>query len=295
MNIINVEHRSLRSEERAVSDPGRDRAAKTVLITGASSGIGRATALLFAERGWNVAATMRSPEKSDLGAKSQRIMLFKLDVTDEASIEAAVARVIAEFGAIDVIVNNAGYGLVGPFEAQTEAQIRRQFDTNLFGAMNVIRAALPHMRERKRGRIVNVTSVAGRMAMPLYSAYCATKWALEGFSEALWLELRQHSIKVKIVEPGFIKTDFFDRSRVAAKKPGLTAYDEFTAAVAPNLQAWEEAGAEPVVVARSIWRASTSIWPRLRYHPNGMLPVYGRGLVPGQLYVRIVRRLFNAW
>jgi NAD(P)-dependent dehydrogenase (short-subunit alcohol dehydrogenase family) len=238
---------------------------------------------------------MRSPETSDLGTKSERIKLFKLDVTDQASIDAAVAGVIAELGAIDVVINNAGYGLVGPFEAQTEAQIRRQFDTNLFGAMNVIRAVLPHMRERKRGRIVNVTSVAGRMAMPLYTAYCATKWALEGFSEALWLELRQHNIKIKIVEPGMVRTDFFDRSREVARKPGLTAYDEFIALVTPNLQVWEEAGAEPVVVAKSIWRASTSIWPRLRYQPNGMFPVYARGFVPGQLYVRIVRRLFNAW
>jgi NAD(P)-dependent dehydrogenase (short-subunit alcohol dehydrogenase family) len=286
---------SLTAEACALSNSEGNRAIKTVLITGASSGIGRATAELFAARGWNVAATMRTPEKSDLGAKSERIRLVKLDVTDPASIETAVADVIAQFGAIDVVVNNAGYGLVGPFEAQTEAQIRRQFDTNLFGAMNVIRAVLPHMRGRKSGRIVNVTSVAGRISMPLYSAYCATKWALEGFSEALWLELRQHNIKVKIIEPGMIRTDFFDRSRDVAKKPGLTAYDEFVELVSPNLKAWEDAGADPVVVARSIWRASTSIWPRLRYQPNGMFPVYARGFVPGHLYVRIVRRLFNAW
>jgi NAD(P)-dependent dehydrogenase (short-subunit alcohol dehydrogenase family) len=270
-------------------------AAKTVLITGASSGIGRATAELFASKGWNVAATMRSPEESDLGSASDRIKLFKLDVTDQASVDAAVRDVLSQFGAIDVVVNNAGYGLMGPFEAQTDAQIRRQFECNLFGVLNVTRAVLPHMRARQQGRIVNVGSAAGRMTIPLYSMYSATKWALEGFSEGLWLELRQHNIKVKIIEPGMIKTDFFERSREIASKPGLTAYDAFVEAVMPNIKAWEDAGAEPIVVARSIWRASTSIWPRLRYQPNATFTVWGRGWVPGHLYVRLIRRIFNAW
>lgn len=269
--------------------------AKTVLITGASSGIGRATAELFASRGWKVAATMRTPEKSNLAGVSDRIKLFKLDVTDPASVDRAVRDVIGACGKIDVVVNNAGYGLMGPFEAQTDAQIRRQFECNVFGVMNVIRAVLPHMRDRQEGRIVNVGSAAGRMTLPLYSMYSATKWALNGFSEALWLELRQHNIKVKIIEPGMIKTDFFERSREVATQPGLTAYDDFVDRVSPNLKAWEDAGADSDVVARSIWRASTSIWPRLRYQPNATLAVWARGWVPSQLYVRVVRRLFNAW
>ena len=268
---------------------------KTVLITGASTGIGRATVEYFAKRGWNVAATMRSPEKSDLDGLFPNIRVVRLDVTEPASIEASIAETIAAFGAIDVVVNNAGYGLMGPFEAQTDAQLRRQFETNVFGVMNVIRAVLPHMRERKGGRIINVTSLAGRMSLPLYSAYCSTKWAVEGFSEALWLELRQHNIKVKIVEPSFIKTDFFERSLEISSKPGLTAYDEFVANVAPNIKAWEEAAPGPEVVARSIWRAATSFWPRLRYHPAGTLAILGRSLVPGHLAVRIIRRIFNAW
>lgn len=267
---------------------------KVVLITGASVGIGRATALLFAERGWTVAATMRRPEESDLASLSGRIRLFPLDVTDQVSVDAAIARVIAECGQIDVVVNNAGYGLMGPFEAQTDAQIRRQFETNLFGVMNVTRAVLPHMRGRKQGRIVNVGSAAGRMTLPLYTAYCATKWALDGFSEALWFELRQHNIKVKIIEPGMVKTEFFDRREVAAKA-GLTDYDTFVKTVMPNLHLWEDSGVEPEVVARSIWRASTSIWPRLRYQPNAKFAVWPRGWIPGHLYVRVIRRLMNAW
>lgn len=268
---------------------------KTVLITGASSGIGRATAELFAANGWTVAATMRSPEKSDLASVSDRIKLFKLDVTDQASVDAAVREVLTQCGTIDVLVNNAGYGLMGPFEAQSDEQIRRQFECNVFGVFNVTRAVLPHMRERQQGRIVNVGSAAGRLTIPLYSMYSATKWALEGFSEGLWLETRQHNIKVKIIEPGMIKTDFFDRSREVANKPGLTAYDEYVSLVMPNLKAWEDAGADPQLVARSIWKASTSIWPRLRYQPNARFVVWARGWVPGQLAVRLVRRLFNAW
>ncbi len=269
--------------------------AKTVLITGASTGIGRAAALMFAEKGWNVAATMRSPEGNDLAAKSGNIQLFKLDVTDQVSVDTAVRDILARFGTIDVLVNNAGYGLMGPFEAQTDEQIRRQFETNVFGVLNVTRAVLPHMRERQQGRIVNVGSAAGRLTIPLYSMYAATKWALEGFSEGLWLELRQFNIKVKIIEPGMIKTDFFDRSREMAVKPGLTDYDTFVETVMPNIKAWEDAGASSDLVARDIWRASTSIWPRLRYQPNAKLAVWARGWVPGQLAVRLVRRLFNAW
>jgi short-subunit dehydrogenase len=268
---------------------------KTVLITGASSGIGRAAAELFAAKGWTVAATMRTPEKSDLATTSDRIRLFQLDVTDQASVDRAVADVIAQCGAIDVLVNNAGYGLMGPFEAQTDAQVRRLFECNVFGVMNVTRAVLPHMRGRKQGRIVNVGSAAGRIAIPLYSTYAATKFALEGFSEGLWLELRQHNIKVKLIEPGMVKTDFFDRSREVASKPGLTAYDDFITLVSPNIKAWEEAGAEPERVARDIWRASTSFWPRLRYQPHATLAVWSRGWIPGQFAVRLVRRIFNAW
>ncbi len=238
---------------------------------------------------------MRSPEKSDLASKSDRIRLFKLDVTDDASISAALQEVIQAFGKIDVLVNNAGYGLVGPFEAQSDEQIRRQFETNVFGLMKMCRAILPHMRELRAGRIINVASVAGRITIPLFSTYCSTKWAVEGFSEALWLETRQFNIKVKVIEPGMIKTDFFERSMELAKKPGLTAYDDFIAAVQPNLENWEKAAPGPEIVARDIYRAATSWWPTLRYQPNGRFAVFGRYLAPTWLCVRVVRRMFNAW
>ncbi|GAG77581.1 unnamed protein product, partial [marine sediment metagenome] len=164
---------------------------KTVLITGASTGIGRETAKYFQEKGWNVAATMRSPEKEEELTKLHNVICPKLDVTDEKSIVLAFEKTFKEFGNIDVIVNNAGYSLTGVFEAATTAQLQHQYDVNVFGVMNVVRAILPYFRERKSGSIVNVSSVGGKMTLPLYSMYQSTKWTVSGFSEALHIHCSQ--------------------------------------------------------------------------------------------------------
>jgi NADP-dependent 3-hydroxy acid dehydrogenase YdfG len=195
---------------------------KTVLITGASTGIGKATAQLFQQQGWNVVATMRSPEKSPELSDLPNVLCLPLDVTKADTIQAAIDRAIAEFGTIDVLINNAGYALIGAFEACDMADIRGQFETNVFGLMEVTRAILPHFRLRQQGILVNVASMGGRVAFPIYSPYHATKWAVDGFSESLQYELRQFNIKVKIIEPGAIKTDFYSRSISVAKKAGLT-------------------------------------------------------------------------
>ncbi len=239
---------------------------------------------------------MRSPEKSDLGRASDRIKLFKLDVTDQASVDGAVAEVMAQYGRIDALINNAGYGLVGLFEAMTPEQIRRNLDTNVIGMMNVTRAVLPHMRKAKSGRIVNIASAAGRITLPLYSLYCATKHAVEGFSEGLNYELAQHGIRVKIIEPGAIESDFFGRSLDRATKPGLEDYGDWEARVfdAIALKCQNPPGAG--LVARAAYKAANSrLGWRIRYKPNGWLPILGRQLVPGELYVRAVRRLLGAW
>lgn len=274
-----------------------DPAARTVLITGASSGIGRAAVELFAAKGWNVAATMRSRESCELGgALGGRIKKIRLDVTDAGSIEAGVAEAMAAFGRIDVLVNNAGYGLIGLFEEMSEAQVRRQMDTNVLGMMNVTRAVLPHMRKQKSGRIINVGSVAGRMTLPLYSLYCASKWAVEGFSEALGYEVRQHGIKIKIIEPGAIKTEFFGRSFDAPEGPRVRDYGSWGERVFANIKAKCADAPGPEIVARSIYKAATA-WPgwRMRYKPNGWLLILGRSLVPADVHTRVARFLLGAW
>lgn len=242
---------------------------KTILITGASSGIGKATVIYFQQQGWNVAATMRSPEKEKELGKLPQVKLFRLDVMDETTIREAVEGAIAAFGGIDVIVNNAGYGAVGIFEAATPEQIKRQFETNVFGVMNVIRAVLPHFRAKKSGTIINITSMGGRITFPIYSVYHGTKWAVEGFAEALQFELRPFNIRVKNVEPGAIKTDFYERSMDLFKKEGLTAYDEYERVVYTSTQKAGENAPGPEVIARKVFKAANDRSFRLRY-PGSM-------------------------
>ncbi|MCU0435521.1 MAG: SDR family oxidoreductase [Bacteroidia bacterium] len=241
----------------------------TVLITGTSSGIGRETVKYFSNRGWNVAATMRTPSKETELGKLPNVKLYALDVTDENSIAQAIQNAITDFGSIDVIVNNAGYGAIGIFEAASAQQIQRQFDTNVFGVMNVTRAILPHFRAKKKGTIVNVTSMGGLITFPIYSVYHGTKWAVEGWAEALAYELRPFNIKVKNVEPGAIKTDFYDRSQDMFSKEGLTAYDSYQAVTFKNSQAAGANAPGPEVVAKTIFKAAGSTSNKLRY-PAGM-------------------------
>jgi NAD(P)-dependent dehydrogenase (short-subunit alcohol dehydrogenase family) len=242
---------------------------KTVLITGTSSGIGRAAVIYFSKQGWNVAATMRTPAKETELQQLPNVKLYALDVTDENSIAQAIQAAIADFGGIDALVNNAGYGAIGIFEAATPQQIQRQFDTNVFGVMNVTRAVLPHFRAKKNGTIINVTSMGGLITFPIYSVYHGTKWAVEGWAEALAYELRPFNIKVKNVEPGAIKTDFYDRSQDLFKKEGLTAYDAYQQVAFINSQAAGANAPGPEVVAKTIFRAASSTGFKLRY-PAGM-------------------------
>ncbi len=181
---------------------------KTILITGTSSGIGKATALRFAREGWNVIATMRSPEKETELTGLDNVLVTKLDVQQPETITAAIEAGIGKFGQLDVLVNNAGYGEFGVFESTPEEQVRTQFEVNLFGVMNTIRAVLPHMRQRRTGMIVNISSGAGRFTLPLLSLYASSKFALEGFTEALSFELGALNIAVKIVEPGGTHSNF---------------------------------------------------------------------------------------
>ena len=235
---------------------------------------------------------MRNPDRAGDRLTGDRALALRLDATDGENIRAAMEQAITRFGAVDVLVNNAGYGTVGPFEASTPEQVDRQIATNVTGLMNVTRAFLPHFRERRSGVIANVASMGGRITFPLYGVYHATKWAVEGFSEALVYELEPFGIRVKIIEPGPIKTDFYERSQDVMTKPGLTAFDAFVAKVMPTLQ---KAGADapgPEIVARTIYRAATDGRHRLRYPVNAAAVLALRRLMPTGVFMEVIKRLF---
>jgi short-subunit dehydrogenase len=198
---------------------------------------------------------------------------------------------VAHFGGIDVLVNNAGYSLVGPFEASTDEQIRRQFDTNVFGLMNVTREIIPYFRERKAGTIINVASVGGRITFPLYSLYHGTKWAVEGFSESLQHELRQFGIKIKIIEPGPVKTDFYSRSQDLMRKAGLFAYDPYINRTMPTMQKSGEKGSPPEYRAGVIYKAATDGSWRLRFAAGGNAGsiLFLRKILPDGMFNGFVR------
>src|SRR5690242_1625629 len=198
---------------------GRDHnMTKTIFITGSSTGLGRATALLFAEKGWKVIATMRNPANETELQKVPGITVLPLDVRDLKQI-GETAKAALALGPVDVLFNNAGYGLAGPFEGATDDQLVDEINTNLLGVMRVTQAFLPSMRERKSGMILTTTSIGGLVTFPFNSVYHATKWALEGWSESLSYELTQFNIKVRTLAPGGIATDFAGRSLVMTPHP----------------------------------------------------------------------------
>ncbi|MEL6863192.1 MAG: SDR family oxidoreductase, partial [Bacteroidota bacterium] len=197
---------------------------KTILITGASSGIGKATARFFQEKGWNVIATMRTPEKEEELNQLTNVLVTRLDVLDLESIDQAIAAGIAQFGKIDVVLNNAGYGLMGSFESISRESMIRQFGVNVQGLFDVTQKALPHFRKNKSGMFINVSSIGGRITFPFISLYHSTKFAVEGFSESLRWELAEIGVKVKIVEPGGVATDFGGRSMDMQHNPGSTIF-----------------------------------------------------------------------
>ncbi len=246
----------------------------TILITGASSGIGKITAKYFAERGWNVAATMRTPEKETELNQIANIKLYHLDVTNDDSITQAINSIVKDFGKIDVLLNNAGYGAVGVFEKATREQIQKQFDTNVFGVMNVTRQILPYFRAQKGGTIINVSSMGGRLTFPLYSVYHATKWALEGWAESLQFEVRQFGIRIKNIEPGAIKTDFLGRSMDLFTKESLKDYDRYEEIANKNMDESYKSAPDGTVVAKTIFRAANDSSYKLRYPASGQASMF---------------------
>ncbi|MBP9996892.1 MAG: SDR family oxidoreductase [Lachnospiraceae bacterium] len=237
----------------------------TVLITGASTGIGYECAKIFLMNGWNVVATMRNPENAPDTLKQENVLITKMDVTDNDSIKKAIQEAIYKFGQIDVLVNNAGYYSIGVVEAIPEEEIRRQIETNLLGLILTTKAVLPYMREKRNGLIVNLSSVAGRTTVPLQSIYHATKWGVEGFSQSLQYEVEKLGIDVVLIEPGVIKTDFYSRSMKYSQDEKLTEYQETSKKVGQYLINGGNNGSSPSDVAEKIYRITTSRKRKMQY------------------------------
>ncbi|MFM9278298.1 SDR family oxidoreductase [Paenibacillus jiagnxiensis] len=241
---------------------------KTIMITGSSSGIGRAAAKHFAEQGWNVIATMRSPEKETELTRLDHVLVTRLDVQQEETIQEAIKTGIERFGTIDVLLNNAGYGAMGIFEAASNEQIRKQFEVNVFGLMAAIKAILPHFRAKNHGLILNISSMGGKIGFPLLSLYHSTKFAIEGFTEAVSYELASQNIRLKLIEPGVVKTEFFGRSIELLTDESLTDYQRFTETAQSTLQESAIAAdniSSPEVIAEAIYQAATDGTNQFRY------------------------------
>lgn len=237
----------------------------TVLITGASSGLGRATAKYFHAHGWNVVATMRDPDQERELTQLSGVLVTRLDVQDEESIQHAVASGLQRFGRIDALVNNAGYGAYGPLEATSMAKVRRQFDVNVLGLLATIKAVLPHFRAQRSGTIVNISSVGGRLAFPLGTLYHGSKFAVEGLSESLHYELAPLGVRVKVVVPGGMKTDFGTRSLDFSNDPVIEAYQPLVQTTLGVLGPMLAQGAEPDDAAAVVYAAVGDPSPRLHH------------------------------
>lgn len=236
---------------------------KTIFITGASTGLGRAAAKLFAAKGWNVIATMRNPSaETELGTLPN-VTVLPLDVTRPEQIKDTAEKAIA-LGRVDVVFNNAGYGLAGPLEGTGDAQLVRQLDTNLLGVIRVTQAFIPHFRANGGGLFISTTSIGGHIALPFNSVYHASKWALEGWSESMAFELGRFGIAIKTVAPGGIKTDFISRSLDMAQHE---AYDQWVARVLTEFTKPERAEhyASAEQIADVVYEAATDGKDQLRY------------------------------
>ena len=239
---------------------------KTLLITGSSTGIGHATAKLFADKGWNVAATMRDVSAAGDLSGRDNVLVIHLDVTDSASIDKAIKTSIERFGKLDAVINVAGYGQYGIFETIPEKSIERNFDVNVFGVMNVIRAIVPIFRKQKEGLILNVSSAGGLVGLPSISIYISTKFALEGFTESLSYELASQNIVVKMVEPGGVDTAFHaTAAKLNVGDGGIDSYGPFLERATAAMGKMAKQMVKPERIAPVIFGAVTDGTTRLRY------------------------------
>jgi len=232
---------------------------KTVLITGASSGFGKAAALLLAKHGFRVFGTSRQADRAETGDYE----MLTLDVRSDESVQSCVDAVLARAGRIDVLINNAGYELAGALEETTVDEAKEQFETNFFGMVRMTNAVLPVMRKQRKGRIINLGSLAGLVAVPFYGMYSASKYAVEGYTEALRQEVKRFNIEVSLVEPGFFNTNLARSGRHSAHS--IADYDDMRGRAEAVFNTSVQRGKGPEVVAAVILGVVAGSSPRLRY------------------------------
>ncbi len=237
---------------------------KIILITGTSTGIGKATAKYFADKGWKVAATVRKKEDFFFPGDQPHARHFLLDVSEEEQSKKVVEDVIETFGGLDVLVNNAGVAVFGAFEENSPQSVEDQFEANLFGPMRLTRCVLPYFRKNRNGIIITVSTMGARTGVPFYSVHSATKFAVEGFFESIRFELSPFHIRVKLIEPGSYQTNISINGNKYNKIPVGDDYLPFHEKQAEMLRKYEHRG-NPVEVAKAIWQAATDNTMKLRY------------------------------
>ena len=275
-----------------------NRQTQTVLITGASSGIGKVTCLYLAEKGYNVIGTSRASSRlgdlySEADQRGVTVHGLELDINSDAEVQRVMPEVFNQYGEIHVLVNNAGYGVWGPVESVSIDEMRTLFETNLFAALRMTQAVLPGMIERRAGKIINISSVLGRLATPFNGAYASSKFALEGLSESLRTEVSPFGVHVAIVEPGLFETEF-QRNQVRARRaddPDL-AYAPFIQRYNARHQTYDRLSSDPIKVSKVIHKIIRSRRPALR-HPVGLeahAGIMGARLLPGRLFQAMLSR-----
>jgi NAD(P)-dependent dehydrogenase (short-subunit alcohol dehydrogenase family) len=263
---------------------------KVILITGASSGVGQSTARLLSQRGYKVFGTSRHPARAEL---IPGVEMLPLDVRADDSVRACVEAITRRGDRLDVLINNAGYELAGALEETSLEEVRAQFETNFFGVVRMVNAVLPSMRGKKSGHIINVSSLSGLSPIPFLGIYSASKFALEGYTEALRHEVAPFHIRVSLTEAGFLRTPMMDNRQEAATR--IAEYDPWRSRALDAVRAYEEKGPGPELVAETLVEIVSSRLPRLRYPvgPQAKSVARLRRLLPARMYLQGVRRTFS--
>lgn len=274
---------------------GKSMDKKVILITGASSGIGKACAAYLSKKDYMVYGTSRKASFPPSKSKNDAPLMIQMDIRDEGSVKQAIEHIINEHHQIDVVINNAGYGIAGPAEETSLQQAQEQLDTNFFGAVRVCKTVLPYMRERKDGLIINISSIGGVMGLPYQAFYSASKYAIEGYTEALRMEVKQFGIKVALLEPGDIQTSFTDM-REKNKKMNDTAYAPSFQQVMEIVEKEERNGVSPVVVAKKLEKIINASKPKQRYRVGSFSQKFAaalKGTFPDRLLEWILFKFYH--